>query len=69
MKSHKSTAKRFRASRGGKGDLMRTRQGKSHLRRKKSRRAKAQLDELHLVANPGMKQRVRKLAPYMRKIS
>jgi len=45
IKTHKSTAKRFRVT--GKGKLMRTRTGKSHLRRKKSKRILGALDEMH----------------------
>jgi len=40
MKTHKATAKRFRLT--GTGKLMRTKGGKSHLRRRKSKRTKAQ---------------------------
>lgn len=63
MKTHKPTSKRFRISKGGKGKLMRTRQGKSHFRRKKPRRVKAQLDEMFVVKNKGIERRVRRLAP------
>jgi large subunit ribosomal protein L35 len=65
MKTHQSTAKRFRRSKGGKGKLMRTRQGKSHLRRKKSKRTKRQFDEMHVVKESGIKKRVKRLAPYL----
>ena len=40
LKTHKATAKRFRLTAGGK--LLRTKGGKSHLRRRKSARTKAQ---------------------------
>ena len=33
LKTHKSTSKRFRVTQGGKGKFMRTKLGKSHLRR------------------------------------
>jgi large subunit ribosomal protein L35 len=69
MKTHKSTSKRFRASRGGKGKLMRTKQGKSHFRRKRPRRLRAQFDEVHAVDQKGIERRVRRLAPYMSKNS
>ncbi|MCU0521443.1 MAG: 50S ribosomal protein L35 [Anaerolineae bacterium] len=69
MRTHKSTSKRFRISQGGKGKLMRTKQGKSHFRRKKTRRLRAQFDELHVVDNHGIEQRVRRLAPYLSKQS
>ncbi|HEC34698.1 MAG TPA: 50S ribosomal protein L35 [Chloroflexi bacterium] len=65
IKTHKSTSKRFRYTKGGKGRLMRTRQGKSHLRRKKSRRAKRMFDEMHKVEPKGARRQVRRLAPYL----
>jgi hypothetical protein len=46
--------------------LMRTRQGKSHLRRKKPRRVRVEFDELHVVKDRSLKKRVRRLAPYLR---
>ena len=69
IKTHKSTSKRFHISKGGKGKLMKTKQGKSHFRRKKSRRLKAQLSEMHVVENKGIERRVSKLAPYLKKNS
>jgi large subunit ribosomal protein L35 len=65
LKTHKSTSKRFRISKGGKGLLMRTRQGKSHFRRKKPRRVRYQFDEMHVVESAGIKRRIRRLAPYL----
>jgi large subunit ribosomal protein L35 len=65
IKTHKSTSKRFRLSQGGKGKLMRTKQGKSHFRRKKPQRVKSQFDELFVVDSQGIKRRVHKLAPYL----
>jgi large subunit ribosomal protein L35 len=65
IKTHKPTSKRFRFSQGGNGKLMRTKQGKSHLRRKKTRRAKAQLAEMFVVDSRGIRNRVRRLAPYL----
>ena len=41
MKTHKSTAKRFKIT--GKRELRRLKQKRSHLRRKKSKRAKRQM--------------------------
>lgn len=67
IKTHKSTSKRFRRTKGGKGKLRRMKQGKSHLRRKKSKRAKRQFDHLILVEAPEVKKRVRRLAPYIGK--
>jgi large subunit ribosomal protein L35 len=65
IKTHKATAKRFRYT--GKGKLMRTKIGKSHLRRKKPRRVKALFDQMIEVENPGSKKRVKRLAPYLGK--
>jgi len=44
---------------------MRTKLGKSHLRRKKSRRIKAMFPEMHEVTSKGVIKRVQKLAPYL----
>jgi large subunit ribosomal protein L35 len=65
IKTHKSTSKRFRLTRGGKGRLTRTKMGKSHLRRKKSARAKRLYDEMVPVESAGVRRRVRRLAPYL----
>jgi len=66
IKTHKSTSKRFRRTKGGKGKLVRTKVGKSHLRRKKSARAKRFYDEMIPVESKGVKRRVRRLAPYLK---
>jgi len=65
IKTHKSTSKRFRRTRGGKGKLMRTKLGKSHLRRRKSARAKRFYDEMIPEESKGVQRRVRRLAPYL----
>jgi large subunit ribosomal protein L35 len=65
IKTHKATAKRFRYT--GRGKLMRTKIGKSHLRRKKPRRVKVLFDRMLEVENPGSKRRVKRLAPYLNK--
>ena len=65
MKTHKSTAKRFKYT--GSGKLMRTKIGKSHLRRKKSKRVKYLFDEMIEVTTPGEQKRIQKLIPYARK--
>jgi large subunit ribosomal protein L35 len=65
IKTHKSTSKRFRRTKGGKGKLMRTKQGKSHFRRKKPRRVRSVYDEMIVVENKGIRRRVRRLAPYL----
>lgn len=64
LKTHKATSKRFRYT--GSGKLMRTKVGKSHLRRKKPRRVRAMFDSMFEVENPGTKRRVKRLAPYLR---
>jgi large subunit ribosomal protein L35 len=63
IKTHKATAKRFRYT--GTGKLMRTKVGKSHLRRNKSRRVKVLFDTMIEVTNIGNKKRVKRLAPYL----
>jgi large subunit ribosomal protein L35 len=64
IKTHKATSKRFRLT--GTGQLRRTRLGKSHLRRRKSARAKAEFAELKTVHAHGLKKRVKRLAPYLK---
>lgn len=65
LKTHKATAKRFRMT--GTGKLVRTKGGKSHLRRRKSKRAKMQFARMIKVSGSGIKKRVRRLAPYLSK--
>ena len=65
IKTHKATAKRFKYS--AKGKLMRTRGPKSHLRRKKTKRVRRQLDEMVEVTSIGSKKRVVRLAPYLKR--
>ena len=65
IKTHKATAKRFKYS--GKGKLMRTRGPKSHLRRKKAKRARRQFDEMVEVTSLGTKKRLARLAPYLKR--
>lgn len=65
LKTHKATAKRFRMT--GSGKIVRTKGGKSHLRRRKSKRTKQQFDKGIEVTSTGEKRRVRKLAPYLGK--
>jgi large subunit ribosomal protein L35 len=62
IKTYKAAAKRF--SYTGSGKLMRTKIGKSHLRRRKSKRVKRMFDEMHEVTSYGAKKRVRRLIPY-----
>ena len=65
IKTHKATSKRFKYT--GSGKLMRTKIGKSHLRRKKSKRVKRKFDEMHEVTDTASQKKVRKLAPYLKK--
>ena len=65
MKTHKGTAKRFRVTKSGK--ILRTKGGKSHLRRKKSKRVLYALRGNVEVTAPGDKRRIRRLAPYLGK--
>ena len=58
MKTHKSTAKRFKLT--GKGKLRRLRQGRSHLRRKKSDRVRRSLDK-DLPVPRSERRRIRRL--------
>ncbi|BCX03891.1 MAG: 50S ribosomal protein L35 [Candidatus Roseilinea sp.] len=64
IKTHKSTSKRFKVT--GSGKLMRTRQGKSHFRRKKPARVKALFVEMTEVEGKGIQKRIHKLAPYLK---
>ena len=65
LKTHKATSKRFKYT--GSGKLMRTKIGKSHLRRKKSKRVKVLFDEMIEVKSIGARKRVQKLLPYAKK--
>ena len=65
MKTHKATSKRFKYT--GSGKLMRTKIGKSHLRRKKKKRVRKLFDEMIEVKSPGSKKRIQKLLPYAKK--
>ncbi len=65
LKTYKAAAKRFRLT--GSGKLMRTKGGKSHLRRRKSARTKAQFSSMLEVTTRGDKKRVKRLAPYLKK--
>lgn len=64
LKTHKATSKRFRAS--GSGVLMRTKGGKSHLRRRTSKRTTALFTEMVVVEGEKIIQNVNRLAPYLK---
>lgn len=63
LKTHKATSKRFRLT--GSGTLVRTKGGKSHLRRRTSKRTKALFTEMVPVEGNKIIKRVKRLAPYM----
>ena len=65
MKTYKAAAKRFKVT--GSGKVMRTKGGKSHLRRRKSARTKRQFSEMLEVKTTAEAKRVRRLAPYLAK--
>ena len=65
IKTYKATSKRFRLT--GSGKLVRTKGGKSHLRRRTSDRTKAQLSEMITVEGSGYIKRIHRLAPNMKK--
>ncbi len=64
LKTHKATSKRFRLT--GSGELVRTKGGKSHLRRRTSKRTKAQFVEMIPVSGRGILKRVRRLVPNLK---
>ena len=61
LKTHKATARRMQIS--GSGKLLRTRNGKSHLRRNRSKRAAREYDEM-MPVSPRDLTRIRRLMPY-----
>jgi len=63
LKTHKATSKRFRLT--GSGKLVRTKGGKSHLRRRTSKRTKRLFTEMIPVEGRGMVKRIKRLAPNM----
>ncbi len=65
LKTHKATAKRFRVT--GTGKIVRTKGGKSHLRRRTPKRTKRQFTTMLEVTENKDARRVRSLAPYLRR--
>ena len=65
IKTYKAAAKRFRVTKSGK--ILRTKGGKSHLRRKKSKRVLYALRGNVEVTAPGDKKKIKRLAPYLSK--
>ena len=64
LKTHKATSKRFRLT--GSGKLMRTKGGKSHMRRRTSKRTKALLSVMQPVKGSAIIKNVKRLAPNMK---
>jgi large subunit ribosomal protein L35 len=62
IKTNKTAAKRFGVT--GTGLITRPKGGKSHLRRRKSPRAKAQYDQMQVVS-PADAKRIRRMLPYL----
>ncbi len=60
LKTHKGAKRRFHIT--GSGKIMRPKGNKSHLRRRKSRRAKALMSEM-MVVHPSVRRRLRRLLP------
>ena len=65
MKTHKSTAKRFKRTASGR--IMRMKIGKSHLRRRKTGRVLRSFDKTIETSSPGSVKRVKRLLPYLAK--
>ena len=63
LKTHKATSKRFRMT--GSGVLVRTKGGKSNLRRRTSDRTKGLLSEMIVVQGRKFVKRIKRLAPNM----
>jgi large subunit ribosomal protein L35 len=63
LKTHKATAKRFRMTASGK--IVRTKGGKSHLRRRASRRTKLLFARMLEVTSSADRRKVKRLAPYL----
>ncbi len=61
LKTHKGAQSRFHIT--GSGKILRTKGGKSHLRRRKSRRAKRLFDEM-IPLHSSDRIRIKRLLPY-----
>jgi large subunit ribosomal protein L35 len=61
LKTHKGAKSRFKVT--GTGKIMRTRGPKSHLRTKKAKRVRGQLDEM-IPLNHADHKRISRLIPY-----
>ncbi len=65
IKTYKAAAKRFRITKSGK--VLRTKGGKSHLRRRKSTRVKQKFDKMLEVTCNGDRKRIMRMAPYLKR--
>jgi large subunit ribosomal protein L35 len=65
LKTYKAAAKRFRMTK--KGKIVRTQGGKSHLRRKKSKRVLYRMRKNVEVTSKGDLKKIKRLAPYLGK--
>jgi len=63
IKTHKSTAKRFR--RTGTGKLVAMHQGRGHLRRNKAKRTLLKYREVKVITTTAADKQVKQLAPYI----
>jgi large subunit ribosomal protein L35 len=67
MKTHKTTAKRFKRTASGR--IMRIKIGRSHLRRRKTKRVLRSFDKTIELSSRGGVKRVKRLMPYLAKKS
>ena len=65
LKTYKAAAKRFRVT--GTGKIVRTKGGKSHLRRRTSKRTKRLFTRMLEVESAGERRRIKRLVPYLKK--
>jgi large subunit ribosomal protein L35 len=65
IKTYKAAAKRFRVT--GTGKIVRTKGGKSHLRRRSSKRVKRLFSRMLVVTSAGDRRRIKRMAPYLSK--
>ena len=61
IKTHQSTAKRFRKT--GSGKILRTKGHHGHFRRRKSSRSINDMKKMHEVESSGLKKRIKRLVP------
>lgn len=65
LKTHKATAKRFKAT--GTGKIVRTKGRQGHFRRRKSKRSKRQFTKMLPVVGSSHRKNIQRLAPYLNK--